>query len=52
MRERPSIPKIIDSNIFNVDTNKERDIKIIDIDIKDNFYSYSVLSNKYVQNQL
>jgi hypothetical protein len=37
MLERPSIPKIIDSNIFNVDTNKERDIKIIDIDIKDNF---------------
>jgi hypothetical protein len=37
MIEQPSIPKIIDSNIFNVDTNKERDIKIINIDIKDKF---------------
>ena len=37
MIEQPSIPKIIDSNIFDVDTNKERDIKIIDIDIKDRF---------------
>ena len=37
MIEQPSIPKIIDSNIFNVDLNKNRDIKIIDIDIKDNF---------------
>ena len=35
MIEQPSIPKIIDSNIFDVDTNKERDIKIIDIDIED-----------------
>tara|TARA_B110000881_G_C18404140_1_gene427526 strand:+ start:80 stop:775 length:696 start_codon:yes stop_codon:yes gene_type:complete len=37
MIERPSIPTIIDSNIFNVDTDKERDIKIIDIDIEDRF---------------
>jgi len=37
MIERPSIPKIIDSNIFNVDTNKERDIKITKIDIEDQF---------------
>ena len=37
MIERPSIPKIIDSNIFNVDTNKERDIKITRIDIEDQF---------------
>ena len=37
MIEQPRIPKIIDSNIFNVDTSKERDIKITDIDIEDQF---------------
>tara|TARA_B100000959_G_C14794253_1_gene546902 strand:+ start:69 stop:758 length:690 start_codon:yes stop_codon:yes gene_type:complete len=37
MIEQPSIPKIIDSNIFNVDPNKERDIKITRIDIEDRF---------------
>jgi hypothetical protein len=37
MIEQPSIPKIIDQDIFSVDPNTERDIKITRIDIEDQF---------------